>query len=250
MPSDDTNMGGPGRHLPTTCWSDMLALAHASGSGHVASVNSLIQKYWKPVYCYFRRCGLSNEEAKDLTQRFFVERDVFRNADPSRGRFRAFLFSCLDNFRRNVHRAANAKRRRPPEGIVSIEDLLPEEGVAFEVRADTTPEDNFSRDWITALVRRVLDQFQQECRSTGKQVHYALFRERIVRPALDGAQVPPMDDVADDLGLTQKQACNRLLTARRAFQRLLREEIRAHAASDDEVAEEVGEVFAYFARGS
>ena len=250
MSNADTDMGGSNRRLPTTYWTDLLGLADASPTSYEASINLLIQKYWKPVYYYFRRFGLSNEDAKDLTQRFFIERNVFGRANPSRGRFRALLYSSLDNFRRNAHRAANAKRRRPPEGIVSIEDLIPENGTAFDLPAAATPEDGFSRDWIATLIRRVLDRFQQECQSTGKDVHYVLFHERIVRPSLEGSRCPSIEELADDLGLARKQASNRLLTARRGFQRLLREEIRTYAASDDEVALEMSEVFTFFLHGS
>ena len=34
-------------------------------------VDRLLRRYWKPVYCYLRHKGYSNENAKDLTQGFF-----------------------------------------------------------------------------------------------------------------------------------------------------------------------------------
>jgi hypothetical protein len=80
---------------------------------------------------------------------------------------------------------------------------------------------------------------------TGKQAHYALLRQRLVLPALEGAclprlrrrqaEPPPLRDLAARLGLSEKQAANHLLTARRAFQRLLEEEVRSYAGSEEEV---------------
>jgi hypothetical protein len=45
-------------------------------------------------------------------------------------------------------------------------------------------------------------------------------------------------------GLSEKQAGNLLETAKRAYRRLLEEEIRLYAASDCEVSDEVREIFA------
>ena len=47
-----------------------------------------------PIYAYVRHRGHTPEQAQDLTQDFFayiLERDLIAMADPTRGRFRAFL---------------------------------------------------------------------------------------------------------------------------------------------------------------
>ena len=37
-----------------------------------AVLNFLIQRYWKPVSGYLRRCGCPEKDAKDLVQDFFA----------------------------------------------------------------------------------------------------------------------------------------------------------------------------------
>ncbi|MBN1346315.1 MAG: hypothetical protein JXQ73_26745, partial [Phycisphaerae bacterium] len=98
-PSDDTEMGEGGGRFPTTHWSLLAEVRGELTPAHRVVLNLMIERYWKPVYCYVRRRGFGNEDAKDLTQEFFsswLQRDVFGRVDPSRGRFRSFMLACLD----------------------------------------------------------------------------------------------------------------------------------------------------------
>jgi len=52
-----------------------------------------------------------------------------------------------------------------------------------------------------------------------------------------------MRELANRHGIDEKQAANALLTARRAYQRLLRDEIRLFARSEEEVSAEVRDIF-------
>ena len=250
MLPNDTEMGGSRRSFPTTHWSMLAAVRGEMTEGHRAVLNLLIERYWKPVYCYVRRRGHGNEDAKDLVQEFFtswLHRDLFGQANPSRGRFRSFLLSCLNNFLSNARRAAHAARRRPEKGFVSVHQLATDNRAAMEPVEQDTPEAAFQRAWAEELILRVLKRLERECSETAKADHYELFRQRIIRPALEGCQAPPMVELAKGLGLTEKQAANHLVTARRAYQRLLREEIRAFASSEEDVAAEVQDLFTFLA---
>lgn len=232
--------------FPPTQWTVLGALRVGTIGTRNETLNRLITLYWKPVYYYVRRKGHDDEAAKNLVQEFFtdcLDRQTFTQADASRGRFRTFLLACLGNFLKNVHRAAHAKKRCPTAGIVPLDDVICGDSVVFEPRDQETPEAVFHRAWIQDLLMRVLLVLEQECRATGKAKHYEIFRLRIVEPILHGAESPPMSDLASRLGLTEKNACNCLLTVRRAYQRLLREEIRQYALSDEDVAAEVRDLF-------
>lgn len=52
-----------------------------------------------------------------------------------------------------------------------------------------------------------------------------------------------MAELSERFGLSEKEACNQLLTARRAYLRLLRDEIRTFAETEEEVAEEIADLF-------
>ena len=75
-----------------------------------------------------------------------------------------------------------------------------------------------------------------------------MFRRYLVAPALDGVEAPHLRDLGAACGLTAKDAANRVLTVQRAFQRLLTDEIRLYAASDQEIAEELRDLKRFLAR--
>lgn len=88
---DKTDVGGGRKSFPTTHWSQLAAVRDGMTAEHRDALNFLIRQYWKPVYCYLRRRGYGNEDAKDLVQEFFTSwlvKEVFGRADPARGRHR------------------------------------------------------------------------------------------------------------------------------------------------------------------
>jgi len=243
---DSTQIGGPVRNFPTTQWNLIQALRSCAPEIKNQILDGLIARYWKPVYYFVRSQDHDNESAKDLVQGFFescVERDSLAQADESRGRFRTFLLTSLTNYMRNVHRDGNAQKRRPTGGIVSLDELIDAEDRSFEPPTNETPEHIFSRAWAQDLVHRVLRALEDECAVTGKEDHFALFRARIIEPALEGTKAPSLAELAPRFGITEKQAANYVLTARRAYQRLLRDEISTYALSEEDAAEEIHNVF-------
>ena len=68
-----TDMGGVGASFLTTHWSMLEKAGKGQDTDNRALIGMLLERYWKPVYCYVRRKGYNNEDAKDLTQGFFQE---------------------------------------------------------------------------------------------------------------------------------------------------------------------------------
>ena len=243
--------GTGGGAFPTTDWGLIGDIRGGGATVKLAALNILIRRYWKPVFLFLRHSGADEESAKDATQAFFadwIERDAVPKADPRRGRFRSFMLTCLKRFASNRHRAEHAGRRRPPGGIVSLDAWMDDPDMPFEPSDGMTPEAVFNRAWAVEVVRRVLDHLERECTRTGKEVHFDILARRVVQPILEGRPAPSMRGLAVEHALTEKQASNHLLTAKRAYQRLLRQEIRLYAASDAEVAEEVREIFRILGR--
>ena len=65
---DQTTMGGGQVQFLTTHWSLIETVDSDEKDENRALIGSLLKQYWKPAYCYLRRHGYGNEEAKDLTQ--------------------------------------------------------------------------------------------------------------------------------------------------------------------------------------
>jgi len=247
---DDLNAwDGTGR-FPTTHWSMLQDVRDPQNPKRLEVYNCLIRRYWKPAYVYVCRRGHTNDAA-DLTQDFFLywfEKEVFAKADPDRGRFRTFLLACLKRFLVDAHR--REQREQPPEGIVSIQQLAAEDGPNIDPSDAKTAEDAYDRAWVREVLHHVCGTLKREFTESGQEVHYELFRRRVYEPIMDGGAPPSMEELAREYDIpSRKEACNRLITARRAFQRLVREEIRVYASSEEEIASEVQDLFR-FAAGS
>ena len=95
-----------------TRWSKLFAARIAASTERRSILDFLIRRYWKPVYCYLRRSGCGEEDARDYVQEFFaacLRNDFFAKADPKLGRFRNFLLSALKHF---VDSERHAPRRQ------------------------------------------------------------------------------------------------------------------------------------------
>ena len=112
---NDTDLGGPAVIFPATHCSVLLATANPDPAVRKQANESLIAAYWKPVYKYIRiKWHCSNEDAKDLTQAFFVralEKDFFSGFDSAKARFRTFVRICVDRFVSKQRRAAGSLKR-------------------------------------------------------------------------------------------------------------------------------------------
>lgn len=235
-----------GGAFPTTDWGLLAGVRDSAAEAKLVALDSLIRRYWKPVFVFLRCSGSDVEAAKDLTQAFFaqwIERDVFAQADETKGRFRSFMLSCLKRFVSNARRADHAQKRRPPAGLVSLDELLEVSELPAGPAPGGTPDQGFDRTWASEVVVRVLRSLEAECLRTGKQAHYAIFASRVIKPILEGLAAPSMAELAKQYGMTEKQAANALLTAKRAYQRILHKDIRLYAKSEAEVATEVRELF-------
>ena len=106
----------------TTRWSMVLEARKEPAQARRA-LDTLCRNYRPPVLAYIRSHGYAGD-AEDLTQAFFtrfVEQAYHRNADPERGRFRAYLLTALKRFLLDAEDQAHAVKRG---GRVRRSDLL------------------------------------------------------------------------------------------------------------------------------
>ena len=127
------------------------------GQGDETSENRLrldgfYERYWPPVFFHVRRYWARDiEEAKDLTQAFFLaflDKNFLDQAAADRGRFRTFICATLRNFILNERRALRARKRQPLEGLLSIESIQASH-TQFDVadQDGEAPADRFLRSW-------------------------------------------------------------------------------------------------------
>lgn len=207
-------------------------------------LGELFVRYRDPVLAYLRGRGNSPERAEDLVQDFFlhaIEHGLFEKADAARGRFRSLMLTALQHYAAKAHRAERAQRRHPQAGFAGEDVADLPEAVLPPERA--TPESAFVRSWAQTLLQRVLGTLRTEYGTPEKRQHYEIFHRLVLAPILENAPAPAQRELAGELGLTEKEVANRLVTARRAYQRLLRAEVAAYARNDQEAEDEIAQLF-------
>lgn len=250
--NDQTNMGGVGGAFLTTHWS-LIDQAQSTEEGNRALIGLLLSKYWKPVYCYLRRKGYGNEQAKDLTQGFLHEvvlgRGLIQKADQSRGRFRSFLLVALNHYLINVRQKETAQKRIPKERLVSLDKIDPPELPPSLAQSD--PEETFHYAWVSALLEQVLDEVQTICRERDLMLHWRVFRDRVVQPILNRTDSPSMKGICERYGIAGSvKASNMSTTVKRIFQTVLKQHIRNSVMSDDDTKEEFEQIKRFFSKNS
>jgi len=241
---DQTDMGGTAENFLTTHWSLIEGIQKQQDPGR-AMIGLLLQRYWKPVYCYLRRTGCDNEQAKDLTQGFFHEvvlsRHLIERADPSKGRFRALLLHALKQYVIDMKRRQSSQANIPPEKLVSLEIVhLP---VLPQTVSRWSPDECFTYAWKSAILDQTLAAVEEDCLRAGQETHWQVFRDHLLRPTLEGREPPSLKELCQHYGLaSEKTASNIVITVKRRFQRVLRQYLRSTVRSDAEADEELRDI--------
>ena len=199
---------------------------------------NLCERYWYPLYAFIRRQGYAPDQARDLTQEFFVrllEKNYVEQADQRRGKFRAFLLTAVKHFLLNEVDRASAKKRGGEYAFLPIEQEGAERTYQLEPAHDATPEKIFERNWAVTLLETVTDRLQREFIQAGKARQF-----ESLKPMLTGeSESIRYGEIAEELGLSEgavKVAIHRL---RRRFRELLRQEVAETVADPSLVDEEI-----------
>ena len=228
----DTNLGGPAKAFETTVWSDIMAAANPGSPKYKECLERLFSTYWKPVYAYVRAAWRkTNEDAKDLTQAFFIhllEGDLLARADPERGNFRKLLLTSLRNFLANELRAGHAQKRGGGRMIISL-DIRMDEGGATD---PSDPQEAFEGQWARELLERAIEKLSR----TVRPPVFASFR----RFHLEDTAIR---DIAQELKATEAQVGHYIQDARTVLRRIVIDEIREYVHDETEIARELDELF-------
>jgi RNA polymerase sigma factor (sigma-70 family) len=239
---------GERRLFATTHWSLVLAAGALRPSGQAReALTTLCEIYWYPLYAFLRARGHSPADAEDLTQAFFallLEKQVIRQADPARGRFRSFLLKSLQNFAANVHASNRAGKRGGGVAPLSLEFEQAEGRFRLEPSNGETPERTFDRRWALTLLDRVMSRLETDAVRKSKFEHF-----EALKPFLTG-EAPQLSysQTASSLGISEgavKVAVHRL---RRKFRDIVREEISHTVSSPAEIEDELRHLWSAVAR--
>jgi len=244
-----TDIGGTGKAFLTTHWSLIEKAGSSNEEKNKAFVGLLLNRYWKPVYCYLRRKGYNNEQAKDLTQGFFHEvmlgQNLIEKADAAKGRFRSLLLVALDRYLGDVREKETAQKRVPKGQFVSLEVVAPPE--IPQSIAGSVPELTFNYAWVSALLEQVLEEVERECREDGKDIHWDVFCDRVLHPIMDRDNPPALKEIITKYGLQDEaKASNMIVTVKRRLQAALKQYLRDSVTSDEFVKGELEQIRQFF----
>jgi RNA polymerase sigma-70 factor (ECF subfamily) len=203
-----------------------------------AALEALCRAYWYPLHAYLRRRGCDPEEARDLTQGFFLhamDADLIQRARREKGRFRSYLLTSLQHFLASERRREHRQKRGGGAVTVSIDAMKAEERLAAEPSDTRTPEALFERSWAFALIERVFARLAADYERMGRAEVFAR-----LRPYLAGKDGQAgYESVGAALGMNANAVGVAIHRMRQRYGELLRDEIAQTVASPGEVEEEL-----------
>lgn len=244
--SDNTtksySVSGAGR-FATTHWSVVLQAGQPRAPGYQQALETLCRGYWFPLYAYLRRHGYDSHQAEDYTQAFFcrvLEKQILRLADSKRGRFRSFLLATLKNFLADERDRARAQKRGGGRKLLSIDFNEAENQYALEPADRLSPEKLFDKSWALTVLERTMACLKTELAGKNKK---ELFDHLKIYLTAEKGSIPYRDTAAE-LNMTEAAVRTAVHRLRRHYRKSLRDEIAQTVATEDQIDEEIDDLFA------
>ncbi len=242
-------MGGKVQRFHTTCWTQIGDIKTSDKAKEQMIINELLGLYWKPVYCYLRHKGNSNEIAKDLTQGFFhevvINRNLIQQVDRTKGKFRTFLLTALDRYARDVHQKETAGKRKPSGKLFSLDEFDTPD-ISVEI-PDLNAEQGFHYAWITDLLDHIFAEVELECINTQKGIHWKVFSSRVLNPIINNTKAASLSEICAELGIDSESAASTMvITVKRRLRKALERNLAKLSQSGKEIEEEINELLKIF----
>jgi len=237
-----SSVSGPGR-FATTHWSVVLQAGQPGAPGYQQALETLCRGYWFPLYVYLRRHGYDSHQAEDCTQAFFcrvLEKQVLRSADSKRGRFRSFLLATLKNFLADERDRARAQKRGGGRKLLSIDFNEAENQYALEPADRLSPEKLFDKSWALTVLERTMACLKAELAGKNKK---ELFDHLKIYLTAEKGSISYRDTAAE-LNMTEAAVRTAVHRLRRHYRKSLRDEIAQTVATEDQIDEEIDDLFA------
>jgi RNA polymerase sigma-70 factor (ECF subfamily) len=227
----------------TTHWSVVISAGRPKSASYRQALETLCQTYWFPLYAYLRRHGYDSHRAQDYTQAFFtglLAKGGLGLADPRRGKFRSFLLASLKHFLSNERARARAIKRGGGRKALSLDFENAESQYALEPRDELSPEKLFERSWALTILDRTMARLQAEAVNTNKQKSFELLKSYLTA----GEGSTSYRRAAEELDITEGAVRVAVHRLRKRYRELLRDEIAQTVISDDQIDEEIRDLFA------
>lgn len=230
----------------TTHWSMILAAGDTSSPLHKQALSELCQLYWHPLYAYLRRYGYDSHQAEDYTQSFFtqiLEKHSLHKVEPTSGKFRSFLLKSLRHFVADEQDCSKAIKRGGAAHKLFIDLEKAEDQYTRSLTHNISPEKFFERSWAITILRRTMSRLEVEFTNKNKQVHFTALSAYIAGQKTN----IPYHNLAIELNMTEGAVKVAVYRLRRRYLELLRHEIAQTVETEDQIDDEIRDLFAVLA---
>jgi len=192
------------------------------------------------VYRYVRLAwNKSNEDAKDLTQAFFLwlmEGEALGKYRSDRGSFRGYLKVLLRGFSAHHEEALRCLKRGGGVRFLSFD----EDREALVVSSGPDPERAFDAVWASDMARRAIERVRAKLAEEGRDKAMRTYDEYVLSPS---EEAPTYTSVGERLGLKEDQVRHLLSDVREEIRGEIRKELLESVRSEEELREEMNAIF-------
>lgn len=229
--------------FPTTDWA-LLIRARGAGTDGANGLVDVVNRYVPCMMRYLMHVKRMNlDAAQETIQEFLtdkvVNRKLLMHADQRRGRFRNLLLASLENFL--ISKSRKESLRAVVNRAISID------AVEVDAPSEEDPTRVIDQQWAETILSETLERTRGYLSGTNQMRVWDVFERRLVAPARERVPPTPYADLVREFGFsTPLQAARVLTTAKRAFDRMLREVLALYALPGADVQEELREFLAVF----
>ena len=210
--------------MPETRWSLVRRVQTDGEDRQIAALGELLGAYWQPLYAYARRRGESPADAEDIVQGFcqmLIARGSMQIVDPERGKLRSFLLSALERYMIDQWEKRTVSKRGGGKRILSLENEEAENRFLREMSHSVTPEREYDRQWVMALLARAMTAIQEDYQSRGKGDVFAALKGALEWHGNDTAYA----EAGAALGLNENAVKQAVFRMRKKYRECLRNEV-------------------------
>ena len=234
-----------------TLWTDLVSPVGAlDEEARYEVLSELLAKYRPPLKSFLMtsfvwKYHVNEDWVEDCLQSFVLEKiiikELIKNADKTRGRFRDLLKESLKNFAIDKYKKEFKYK--------DFESELSETHIGQTDPAVVFSEDpglGFDIEWARRVLHQALATMKADCSKRNQNVIWAVFERRRLGTLVDGEQVESLTDTIDyirqhfGLTLTSQDVSNRQITGDRKFARVVRDVLCEYCRDAEEIETELG----------
>ena len=191
------------------------------------ALEKLCRTYWRPIFAFLRRQGISPEEAEDITQGFLQSYWSGRSLEcrAQRKGTTSFLSAWgTEIFCANERRRTMAIKRGKGQQPIPLEEFRAGDRIELEPADPMTAEMIYERRWALTVLERVLSRLKDEYLAADNAALFDSLKELL--PDEPGS--PSQAEIAARLGMTENAVRQAFYRFRQRYQAVIARGDRQH----------------------